>query len=725
MKKLILLAVSLMFVFACSTDSQVKKLNVETKYSKDMVKVDKKMLEYKPFYPNAERIDSKYTLHGVEITDYYSWLENSDDPKVKAWTNAENEYSEKVIKGYPQTAKLMERLKKLWNYDKMDLPVERGGKIFYEFTRGLENQAVLYMDVNGQKDELVNPNKINSEGTTAMDWWSVSPSGKYVVYGLSENGSEQSVLHVIDTETKTAVDAPIPGCRYASVGWKKDESGFFYSRKMDGNDPKEIDMLQSIRFHKLGDNFESDAVVAKSTIKEAILVSTIDPDGNWLLIFEYKGSSGKAKVLLYDINEAKMKTVVDNYDNIYEGEVYRNNVYLKTAQDNALNWKIMKVNADTLEWSTLVPEHDSDVISNFGVAAGRMLVVYMHDVASKIKFYNLDDGKAVSVGLPVLGSIDSVSADPDGAFVYFKFSSYAYPPTIFKYSEGKGLKQFWQANVGVDCGSIETKQVFFASKDGTKVPMFLVYKKGLELNGNNPVLIKGYGGFNVTYPLYFSSSNVAWIEQGGVLAIANIRGGGEYGEKWHRAGMMENKQNTFDDFAWAIKYLISEKYTNPDRVAIWGGSNGGLLTGAMVVQYPELFKAALVAVPLLDMLKFDKFLIGRYWVSEYGTADDPEQFKYIYKYSPYQNVKSGVKYPAVFLTAGESDSRVHPMHAKKMAALLQYENKSDNPIFLRVEMKAGHGQGKSVAAAMEEVALEYGFFMNQLNMEFKDTEDSE
>ncbi|MBR4490984.1 S9 family peptidase, partial [bacterium] len=448
---------------------------------------------------------------------------------------------------------------------------------------------------------------------------------------------------------------------------------------------------------------------------EAIFVSSLDEKGLWLLLTEYQGSSGKAKLALYNTKTKETKKVVDNYDNIYEGEVYGGYAFLKTDKDNALNWKIEKLNCETLEWTTAVPEHEKDVIEFFSISNGRIVVSKMHDVASKLSIYDLDGKNEREIPLPALGSAEFIS-DPVNKEIYVAFSSFAFPPSIYEYTEETGMKKLWQAEVPVKTDDIVTEQVFYTSKDGTKIPMFIIYKKGLEKNGKNHTFLRGYGGFNVNYPMYFSAVNAVWIETGGIMAIANIRGGGEYGEKWHRAGMLDKKQNTFDDFAYAMKYLADEKYTNPKKLAIWGGSNGGLLTGAMVTQFGDLFKAAVVAVPLLDMLRFHKFLIGRYWVSEYGSSDDKEQFEYILKYSPYQNIKKDGKFPAVLLTAGEHDSRVHPMHAKKMAAALQYENKSDNPIFLWVETKAGHGQGKSMQARIKESAMEIGFFLKMLGV---------
>lgn len=667
-------------------------------------------------YPETKREMVTDDYSGVKVEDNYRWLEENDKPEVQSWTEAQNALTEKTIFGWEQSAKIEKRLTELWNFDKMNTPVKRGQKFFYTFQKGLQNQPVLIMQTgSGEKKELVDPNTINAEGTTAMDWWFVSPNGKYVSYGLSENGSEQSVLYTLNTETMEKVDTPIDGCRYASVGWMPDESGFFYSRKLDGNKPGEIDTEQSVRFHKLGTAPDSDEVIAKGTIKEGIIVSAIDNEGKWLLITEYMGSSGKAKLDVYNIASKTLKPVA-NFDSIYEGEVYNGNIYLKTDKDNALNWKIVKVNCETLEWSTAIPENEKDVIEFFTISNGSFLLVKMHDVASRVSVVTIDGKAETEIKLPVLGNIQGLSADPSASEIFMSFSSFAYPPAVLEYSGGE-LKTFWKADVPVDVSQIVTEQVFYKSKDGTDVPMFIIYKKGMEKNGKNHTFLRGYGGFNVSYPMYFSTVNAVWLETGGIMAIANIRGGGEYGERWHRAGMLDKKQNSFDDFAYAMKYLSDNKYTSPDKLAIWGGSNGGLLTGAMVTQFPELFKAAVVAVPLLDMLRFHKFLIGRYWVSEYGSSDDKAQFDYILKYSPYHNIKKDGKFPAVLLTAGEHDSRVHPMHAKKMAAALQYENKSDNPVFLWVETKAGHGQGKSSTARIKESSMEMGFFLKMLGVE--------
>ena len=703
MKKLSLITLILLMIFtSCSKKSSEAAVKKE---------------EMKWNYPETKRELVTDEYFGTKVEDYYRHLENNDAEDVQKWTAAQNDFTEKTIFSWAQTPKIEKRLGEVWNYDKMLPPVKRGDKLFYRYQTGLQNQPVLMMQLpDGTKKELVNPNTIDANGTTAMDWWYASPKGRYIAVGLSENGSEQSVLHLIDTDSGKDADKPIDGCRYASVGWLPDESGFYYTRKLDGNHAGEIDTEQSVRFHKIGEDAEKDEIVAKSSIKEAILVSSLDEKGLWLLLTEYQGSSGKAKLALYNTKTKETKKVVDNYDNIYEGEVYGGYAFLKTDKDNALNWKIEKLNCETLEWTTAVPEHEKDVIEYFSISNGRIVVSKMHDVASKLSIYDLDGKNEREIPLPALGSAEFVS-DPVNKEIYVAFSSFAFPPAIYEYTEEAGMKQLWKAEVPVNTEDIVTEQVFYTSKDGTKIPMFIIYKKGLEKNGKNHTFLRGYGGFNVNYPMYFSAVNAVWIETGGIMAIANIRGGGEYGEKWHRAGMLDKKQNTFDDFADAMRYLANEKYTNPEKLAIWGGSNGGLLTGAMVTQFPELFKAAVVAVPLLDMLRFHKFLIGRYWVSEYGSSDDKAQFEYILKYSPYQNIKKGGKFPAVLLTAGEHDSRVHPMHAKKMAAALQYENKSNNPIFLWVETKAGHGQGKSTQARIKESAMEIGFFLKMLGVE--------
>ncbi|MBP5201860.1 S9 family peptidase [bacterium] len=668
-------------------------------------------------YPETKRELVTDDYFGTKVEDHYRYLENNDAEEVQKWTAAQNDFTEKTIFSWTQTSKIEKRLGEVWNYDKMMPPVKRGDKLFYRYQTGLQNQPVLMMQLpDGTKKELVNPNTIDKNGTTAMDWWYASPNGRYIAVGLSENGSEQSVLHLFDTDSGTEADKPIDGCRYASVGWLPDESGFYYTRKLDGSNADEIDTEQSVRFHKIGEDAEKDEIIAKSSIKEAILFSSLDEKGLWLLLTEYQGSSGKAKLAVYNTETKETKKVVDNYDNIYEGETYGGYIFLKTDKDNALNWKIERVNCETLEWQTVIPEDEKDVIEYFTLSKGRIVVSKMHDVASKLEIYDLDGANKREISLPALGSAGFV-AEANTDEIYVSFSSFAFPPAIYEYTENDGMKQLWQAQVPVKTEDIVTEQVFYTAKDGTKIPMFIIYKKGLEKNGKNHTFLRGYGGFNVTYPMYFSAVNAVWIETGGIMAIANIRGGGEYGEKWHRAGMLDKKQNTFDDFADAMRYLTNEKYTNPEKLAIWGGSNGGLLTGAMVTQFPDLFKAAVVAVPLLDMLRFHKFLIGRYWVSEYGSSDDKEQFEYIFKYSPYQNIKKDGKFPAVLLTAGEQDSRVHPMHAKKMAAALQYENKSNNPIFLWVETKAGHGQGKSTQARIKESAMEIGFFLKMLGVE--------
>jgi len=668
--------------------------------------------------PVAEKRVVKDELHGTVLEDPYRWLEKSEDPTVKEWTLAQNTYTEKSIDSFSQTKLIEDRMREVWNYDKMSLPQKAGNRLFFRKMIGLQNQAVLYVREGEKEKSLIDLNKINREGTTAMDWWHVSPKGKYVAYGLSENGSEQSVLHVIDVETGLDITKPLPGCRYANVGWLPDESGFYYSRKLDSGKGSETDTDQKVYFHKLSEEYSNDKVIAETELKEGIIYSRIGEDGKWLFLGEYKGSSGKAKISIYNPETGETRKLVDSFENTYDGEIYKGSIYLRTDKGGSSNFKVERVNAETLEWETFISEDQDAVLENSGIINGKLVLVYMKDVTSRLKIVDLETKETKEIELPVLGSVHRVSGEPDGKDMYISFSSFAFPPTIFKYSEERGLEEFFRANVKVDSEQLETKQVFYPSKDGTKIPMFIIHKKGIELNGENPLILYGYGGFGVSMNPYFSSSSFVWLEKGGVYAIANIRGGGEYGEKWHQGAMFEKKQNSFDDFAWAIKYLVAEKYTNFQKVGILGGSNGGLLTGAMVVQYPELFKAAVSAVPLLDMVRYHKFLIGRYWVSEYGSSDDAEQFKYILKYSPYQNVKKGVKYPSVFITAGEHDSRVHPFHAKKMAALLQSATGSQNPIYLMVEMKAGHGQGKSTEAMIRERALLWSFFFKELGVDF-------
>lgn len=669
-----------------------------------------------PPYPETKRETLVETLHGTSVADPYRWLEATEDPAVAAWTESQNAFTMKYIEALPQYPSIKQRLTEIWNFDKMQTPAARKGKLFFRKTTGLQNQPVLYLRENGADTALVDPNTLSKEGTTAMDWWYASPTGKYIAYGLSENGSEQSVLHLYDVAAKKNIDTPITGCRYASVSFLPDETGFFYSRKLDGANPAEIDTDQSVRFHRIGDDPEKDAVIAKATLKEGIIVSTLGEEGRWLLIAEYQGSSGKARLDLYDAQNKAVRPVVDNFENIWEGMVFRGKLYLKTDKEGALNWKIVRVDAATLAWEEFIPAHEKDVMEAVVVTGDHIAVNYLHDVASQVAIFDLTGKRVATLTLPALGSVHGLDGAPGEQELFLSFSSYGYPPAILRWTPTENISEFFRANVPVDPSTVETTQVFYPAADGTKIPMFIVHKKGLEKNGMNPTALVGYGGFNVSYPLHFSPANWAWVERGGVLAVANIRGGGEYGEAWHRAGMLDKKETCFTDFADAMRWLIAEKYASPATLGIMGGSNGGLLTGALITREPQLFKAALSAVPLLDMLRFHKFLIGRYWVSEYGSADDPEQFKWLYRYSPYHQVKQGERYPAVLLTAGESDSRVHPLHAKKMAALLQWANTSHDPILLFVETKAGHGQGKGTDARIAEAAMEWAFFMDQLGM---------
>jgi len=671
-------------------------------------------------YP-ATRIETVYdNYHGITIADDYRWLEDNNDPEVMEWTDAQNAFTEEFIGSLPQTAVIEARLREIWKFEKMEVPARKGDRLFYKKTRGLQNQGVLYVLMNGAEKALVDPNVLNKEGSTAIDWWYTSPKGKYAAYGLSENGSEQSVFHLMEVDSGKDVDTPIPGCRCSIVGFTPDETGFYYTRELDGAGKGALDAEQSIMYHKIGAKPDNDVVIMKSILQEGTISSLISADGRWILLMNRRGSSGSSKLWIVDTKKRETMVLVDNDDTIFKGAYFlKGKLYIMSNKDHSPNFRIDMVDPATLKWKPVVAQDEKAVLTDFAVTNDRLALLYLQDVVSHLKISNANGKDVKEIALPALGAVHDISGSAGERELYIRFSSFAYPMSILKYDAGTpeaGLTLFYRPNRKVDPNVLETKQVFYTSKDGTKVPMFIVHKKGLVLNGQNPTLLTGYGGFNIISEPRYSTDNFIWFEAGGVFAVANIRGGGEYGEKWHQAGMLENKQNCFDDFAWAMKYLIDNKYTNPKKLAVQGGSNGGLLIGAMITQYPELFSAALVAVPLLDMLRFQKFMTGRNPVSEYGSAEDAAQFPYIYKYSPYHNIKKQFAYPAVLLTTGNNDSRVDPMHAKKMAAMLQRENSSTAPILLWVDMKAGHGPGKPTDAGIRDSTMAWSFFFEELGM---------
>ncbi|MCD6162018.1 MAG: S9 family peptidase [candidate division Zixibacteria bacterium] len=678
----------------------------------------------RPDYPVSKTVDVADTLHGVVVPDPYRWLEDTDDPDVQTWTDAQNLLTRSYLDKIPDREKILSRLEETWNYPTQTLPKKCKERYFILKNEGLQNHYVLYSkrNLDGVETAVIDPNAWSEDGTSAMDWWTPSDDGSFVAYGKSESGAERGILHIKNVLTGKDIADTIPHTRYPNVNWLKDNSGFFYTRfPAPGTVPDgDENYFDKTYFHKLGDDWANDKLYySRADIKELGYGCQLSTDDRYLILYDFFGSSRTNEVRFIDLKtDGKPVEVVSGFHDYYEGIAIGNMLYIRTNED-APNYKIIAVDLRKPAhkyWKEIVPETE-DLLESYDIINNTLIVKYLHNAYTQVKTYNLLGVPLNEIELPALGTVYGFSGRWDDDEMYLSFSSFIYPTTHYRYDfETNKLTEFYRYPVKVNADGYETKQVWYNSKDGTRVSMFIVHKAGLALDGTNPAYLYGYGGFTANMTPYFSSSRFIWMENGGVFCLPNLRGGAEYGEQWHKDGMLENKQNTFDDFIAAAKWLIDNSYTSPEKLAISGGSNGGLLVGAVAVQRPDLFKAVLCNSPLLDMLRYHKFLMARYWVSEYGSSDDADQFKYIYAYSPYHNIKQDAAYPAMLFRAGESDSRVHPLHARKMTAALQTATSSDAPILIYVERKTGHGQGMPTNMRLQEVADDYAFLFWQLGM---------
>jgi prolyl oligopeptidase len=677
--------------------------------------------------PPVARVDDVVdTVQGVRIPDPYRWLEGASG-EVKQWVDGQNAYTIALLGARPGREALRKRLAALLSIGTLGTPEVRGDWYFHTRREGTQNQPILYVrqGVGGTDRVLVDPNPLSPDGTATIDWWFPSRDGALLAYGISTAGDEKSTLRVRDTATGRDRPDVIPDTRFCSLGWLHDGSGFYYTRyPAQGSVPAgQENYDRRVFFHRMGSDPAKDALVFGQDRKpEEIIELDVSPDGRWLTAMVYDGWA-RTDLLLRDLSkpDGGFVPVAQGLDAIFTGGVVDGVLYMRTNLD-ASRYRLLAVDPehpDRAAWKTLIPEGEA-VLDQASVIGGRLFVRQTQDASSRVAVYGLDGRHQRDIALPSLGTVDAITGEPDGHEAFFGFSSYTVPPRVQRVDLKDGTVSLWrQVETDVDLTGFEVKQVFYPSKDGTRVSMFLVSRKGTTLDGNNPTILYGYGGFNVSQTPEFSRALVLWLERGGVYAEANLRGGGEYGEAWHRAGMLDRKQNVFDDFIAAGEYLVRTKVTRPERLAIYGGSNGGLLTGATLTQRPDLFKAVVCSVPLLDMLRYQNYQIARLWVPEYGSAESPEQFKYLYAYSPYHHVKKGTAYPAVLFTTAESDTRVDPMHARKMTALLQASTSSDRPILLRTETRAGHGIGKPLSKQIDESADIYGFFFWQLGLEGK------
>jgi prolyl oligopeptidase len=688
----------------------------------------------KPPKAKVETVVDDY--HGHKIADPYRWLENASSPDTQQFVAQQNAYTQSVLDALPGKDTLRQRIEQLLEIGRAEQPKVGGNFYFHERREGRQNQGVVYVreGVNGKDRPLIDVNSLAPDGTVALDWWHPSHDGKYVAYGTSPNGSEISTLQIIETATGNLLPEKIWRTRAASVAWLPDDSGFYYTRyPRPGDVPAGQEMYnRHVFFHKLGDPANADGAKDPLIFGEGLNPQYwpyihLSNDGKWLLVTVSEGWA-KSEVFLKNTSDpaAKFVPITSGKEFLYEGQIVDGQIYLITNED-APRYRVFKVDCAQparANWKEIV--HESDAVIDSGgedmsvVIGNRLFLKYIKDATSRLKIFDLDGKPLEEVPMPTLGSISGhLGGNWDSKEAFFTFISFAIPPTIYQVSLD-GKPSVWvRVQSSVDPDKYEVQQVWFKSKDGTRVPMFLVSKKGTVKNGKTPTLLSGYGGFNVgRMPVFDRNAMLVLLDHGGIYADAQLRGGNEFGEEWHRAGMLEHKQNVFDDFIAAAEYLIAEKYTDKAHLAIQGGSNGGLLMGAALTQRPDLFRAVVCQVPLLDMLRYQKFQIAKLWIPEYGSAEDPKQFDYIYAYSPYQHVKPGTLYPATLFMTADSDTRVDPMHAKKMTALLQAQatNGPDRPILLRVDTKAGHGVGKPVSKLLEDNVDIWSFLFWQLGV---------
>ncbi len=677
-----------------------------------------------PAYPPTPLSDAADVLHGETIPDPYRWLEDGESAETREWTARQNAVTEAYLAAVPGREAIRRRLGDLLAIGAIGVPAPVRGRYFYQRRDGRQDQPVLYLrhGVDGEDRVVIDPNRLDPSGTTALDWYFPSEDGRLLAYGLSEGGSEQSVLHLLEVDTGASLPDRIPHTRSADLAWLPDGSGFYYTRyPAAGQVPDgEEHYHRAVYFHPLGSDPAGDPLVFQPDQKEHWPGVSLSPDGRWLLIGVARTFDQTDLYLLDRTTDGPPVPVAKDLAASFDGELAHGRLFLRTNL-GAPTHRLYLVDPERPAregWREIVPPSADAVLEGVRVAGSVLALSYLERASSRLRLAGLEGDKLREVPLPTLGSLFGTGAEWDGRELFFGFSSYAIPPSVYRIDLDRGTTALWRrVEADVDPARFSVSQTAVRSRDGTVVTMFLVHRTGLARDGNNPVYLTGYGGFNISMTPAFSRSLLLWLERGGVVAIPNLRGGGEYGEEWHQHGMLGHKQNSFDDFIAAAEWLIAEGYTRPERLAAAGGSNGGLLMGAVLTQRPDLFRAVVIQVPLLDMLRYHRFLIARLWIPEYGSADDPEHFRWLRAYSPYHQVRDGAAYPAVLLATAESDTRVDPLHARKMAAGLQAASGSGLPVLLRLESRAGHGAGKPLSKVLDELADTWTFVFSQLGVE--------
>jgi prolyl oligopeptidase len=676
-----------------------------------------------PKNPPKTRTDNvRETIHGVPMTDPYRWLEDQDSPETRKWIEAQNAYTDAIVGLFPGKDALQKRLTELMRFDWTGMPLARNGRYFFAKREGSRELPVICIrrGLQGNDEVLIDPHLMSPDHSVSVELSGASEDGRLLAYFVRQGGEDETTPHLFDVDARKDLPETLPKARYLDFSLKPDKSGFYYClHTSDG--PR-------VYLHTMGDDPKQDKLIfGEGYGPDKGIGTSLSEDGRYLLMTVWHGSAGqKSEVYVQNLAaNAPVKTIVNDIDARFRGSIGGNHLFLVTQWD-APKGRVFRVDLARPcreHWLEIIPESDAG-IESLALAGGKLIVAYLRNVSSEVKVFEPDGSPVRDIPLPGTGSVGGFQGTWTKKETFFSFSSFHIPPAIYRCDILAEDHQLWsRCQVPIDSDNIRVKQIWYTSKDGTKIPMFILHSKGIRLDGNNPTLLRGYGGFNVSLTPEFSARAALWVESGGVFAVANLRGGGEFGEEWHKAGMFEKKQSVFDDFIAAAEYLIASGYTKPSKLAISGGSNGGLLVGAALIQRPELFRAVVCTYPLLDMVRYHKFLVAAFWVSEYGSSEDPEQFKYIYAYSPYHHVKSGTNYPCVLFITGDADTRVAPLHARKMAARLQAATGSPNPVLLRYDTTAGHSGGRPMSKQIEDMTDELSFLLEALGETYPPTSE--
>lgn len=677
-------------------------------------------------YPATKKDSTVDHYFGTEVADPYRWLEDDTSAETAAWVSAENKVTQQYLSQMLYRGEIKKKLTEIWNYPKEGAPFKVGEYYFFTKNNGLQNQSIWYIKkgFDGEEEVFLDPNKLTADGTAAVSLIGFSYNKQYVAYSVAQAGSDWSNIYVREIASKKELAEELKWTKFSGAAWKGD--GFYYS-KFDkpekGTDLSAANKFQKIYYHKLGDSQEDDQLVFEdATNPNLYFGAVVTEDERFLIIYASAGTSGNALYYQdFTIPNGRISLLVEGYENNHSIIDNVGDKLLLNTDLDAENKRVVLVDPENnapVHWETIIPESNL-ALEGVDTGGGFLWASYLKDASTNIVQYNLTGKKIREVDLPDIGTATGFVAYKEDKEFFYTFSNFTTPGTIYRYDIAKATSSLYKKpDLKFNTDNYETKQVFYSSKDGTKVPMFIVHKKGIELDGNNPVFLYAYGGFQVSLTPGFSLSRMLFLEKGGIYVQPSLRGGSEYGEAWHKGGMLENKQNVFDDFIAAAEFLIEEKYTNPSKIAISGGSNGGLLVGACMTQRPELFKVALPAVGVLDMLRYHKFTVGWGWVVEYGSSDEEGDFDYLIKYSPLHNIKVGVNYPATLITTADHDDRVVPAHSFKFAATLQEKYQGENPILIRVDTNAGHGAGKPTTKMIEEAADVWSFVFQNLEMEW-------